>query len=149
MFFFQLFEPSVQAGIIKANDLFGYRKNQVYIRGSSHVPLPASALMDAMGVFFVKMKKEEDPAVRAIAGHHVFTFIHPYMGGNGRLGRFIMNYMLVSGGYPWSVIRVDDRNRYMQTLETASTEGDILPLADFIKEQVERAVLAQEKGGEL
>jgi hypothetical protein len=40
------------------------------------------------------------------------TFIS-YMDGNGRIGRFLMNVMLASGGYPWTVIPVSDRNAYM------------------------------------
>ena len=39
----------------------------------------------------------------------LFGYIHPYPDGNGRMARFLMNAMLASGGYPWTVIRVEDR----------------------------------------
>jgi hypothetical protein len=52
-----LFYPSVKAGIIKEEDLLGYRKGQVYIRGSRHVPLPKEALMDAMDALLHRNKK--------------------------------------------------------------------------------------------
>ena len=49
-----------------------------------------------------------------------------------------MNVMLASGGYPWTVIRVDERNRYMSALESASVAGDIEPFATFLVEQIQR-----------
>ena len=59
-----------------------------------------------------------------------FVFIHPYMDGNGRMGRFILNVMLASGGYNWTVIPFEQRLEYMKALEKASVEGDI---SDFTK----------------
>ena len=50
----------------------------------------------------------------------MLIYIHPYSDGNGRLGRFIMNLMLASGGYPWTVIRLERRAAYMASLEEAS-----------------------------
>jgi Fic family protein len=47
------------------------------------------------------------------------------MDGNGRIGRFFMNVMLASGGYPWTVIPVEKRDEYMKALEVASVEQDI------------------------
>jgi hypothetical protein len=43
-----------------------------------------------------------------------------------------MNVMLASGGYPWTVIPVNRRNDYMETLEKASAEGDIVPFTKFL-----------------
>jgi len=40
-----------------------------------------------------------------VLGHFVFVYIHPYLDGNGRIGRFLMNLMLAAGGYPWTVTR--------------------------------------------
>jgi Fic family protein len=59
------------------------------------------------------------------------------MDGNGRLGRFLMNSMLISGGYPWTVIRVERRGEYLSALDAASSRGDIAPLADFIRSCME------------
>jgi len=67
----------------------------------------------------------------------MFVYIHPYMDGNGRMGRFLMNVMLAGGGYPWTVIPVKRRTEYMDALEAASTESDIEPftrlLADLVR----------------
>ena len=77
-------------------------------------------------------------AVRAVLGHHLFEFIHPYFDGNGRIGRFLMNALLASGGYPWTVVRVSRRKTYMDALESASVGGDIVPLTVFLKEEMEQ-----------
>ena len=128
----ELFAPSVTAGLAKPADLAGYRSYRVFIRNSMHVPLPPHAVRDAMPVFFELLASEEDPAVRVVLGHFVFVYIHPYMDGNGRMGRFLMNVMLASGGYPWTVIPVERRDDYMAALEQASVHQNISPFANFV-----------------
>lgn len=128
----QLFGPSVTAGIIRAADLAGYRTGPVYIRRSMHVPLPREAVRDCMPILFELLANEPEPAVRVVLGHFVFVYIHPYMDGNGRMGRFLMNLMLSSGGYPWTVIPVEKRGDYMPALESASVRQDITPFATLI-----------------
>jgi Fic/DOC family len=128
----ELFSPSVVVGIIKPGDLAGYRTHQVYISGSKHVPLNVTALRDVMPLLFELLGSEPEASVRAVLGHFVFVNIHPYMDGNGRMGRFMMNVMLASGGYPWTVIPVENRDEYMKSLEAASVKGDIGPFAAFI-----------------
>ena len=129
---FQLFEPCIRAGIIKASDLLGYRTHQVYIRNSMHVPLPPVAVLDAMTALSEMMLEEKDAFVRAILGHFFFVYIHPYMDGNGRTARFTMNSQLVTAGYPWVVIPVERLSEYMATLEKASVHEDITPFVTFI-----------------
>ena len=133
-----LFAPSVRADILLPRDLLGYRKHQVYIRSSRHVPLPPESLLDAMETFFDCLKNEEHPAVRAVFGHYIFVYIHPYMDGNGRLGRFLMNAMLVTGGYPWTIIHIENRDEYLKVLEPAGVERDIKPFARFIASKIKK-----------
>jgi fido (protein-threonine AMPylation protein) len=66
-----------------------------------HVPPNSEALRDAMPVFFEVLAEEAEPSVRVVLGHFIFVYIHPYMDGNGRIGRILMNVMLAAGGYPW------------------------------------------------
>ena len=134
----ELFAPSVAAGLVKAANLAGYRNGPVYIRRSRHVPLNAEAVRDAMPAFFELLTEETEPAVRAVLGHFIFVYIHPYLDGNGRTGRFLMNVMMAAAGYPWTVIPVQARDRYMAALEAASVGGDIIPFTTFLAEQVGR-----------
>lgn len=127
-----LFAPGVTAGIIRPSDLAGYRNGPVYIRQSMHLPPPKEAVRDLMPAFFNLLREEEHPTVRYVLGHFIFVYIHPYFDGNGRIGRFLMNLMLASGGYPWTIITVDKRDEYMSALEQASVHKDIVPFATLL-----------------
>jgi hypothetical protein len=128
----ELFAPSVNAGIVKAADLAGYRNGPVIIRKSMHSPPSREAVRDMMPLLFELLKEESNPAVRVVLGHFVFVYIHPYVDGNGRMGRFLMNVMLASGGYPWTIIPVEKRDDYMQSLEAASVDQNIQPFTKFL-----------------
>lgn len=132
-----LFSPLVQVNMLKAADLAGYRNGPVYIKGARHVPPSKDAVLDSMETLFKLIREEEHPAVRAVLGHFIFVYIHPYMDGNGRIARFILNLMLISGGYAWTVIRNSGRPQYMSALESASTEGKIEPFAKFIRSELD------------
>ena len=127
-----LFGPSVAPGIVKQSDLAGYRTGPVYIRKSKHTPPTKAAIRDMMPALFDLLIEEENPAVRVILGHFVFVYIHPYFDGNGRTGRFIMNLMMAAGGYSWAVVPVERRDEYMQALEYASVDQNIVPFTKFI-----------------
>ena len=132
-----MFAPSVQAGLFTPAVLAGYRRGPVFIRGSRHVPLPDHALADAIETLFALLEQEPHPAVRAVLGHFLFVFIHPYSDGNGRLGRFLMNALLASGGYPWTILHLENRTRYMEALEEASVHRNIRPFAAYVHEEMQ------------
>ena len=117
---------------MKASDLVGYRRHQVYIRNSMHTPLNPDAVLDAMSALSDLMMEEKSALVRAILGHFFFVYIHPYMDGNGRTARFVMNSQLVTAGYPWVVIPVERREEYMAALEKAIVEGDVERFVRFV-----------------
>ena len=139
----QIFQPSVAAGILGSADLAGYRNGPVYIRRSMHVPPSAEAVREMMPTFFELLRVEPEPAVRAVLGHFIFVYIHPYMDGNGRVARFLMNAMLASGGYSWTIIPIDRRNDYMASLGAASAGQDIQPFTTFLRELVEQSLRKQ------
>lgn len=132
-----LFGPSVEAGLLAAADLAGYRDGPVYIKNAKHVPPPREAVREMMPALFDLIAEEPSPAVRAVLGHFCFVFVHPYMDGNGRMGRFLMNAMFASGGYPWTIIRVEWRQAYMAALDAASSRGDIGPFAELLADAIE------------
>ena len=124
------------AGLIAASALAGYRSSAVFLRGSGHVPPRWETVRDAMPALFELLENETQPSARAVLGHWLFGYIHPYPDGNGRMARFLMNVMLASGGYPWTVIRVEDRDDYLAALDAASIGMDIEPFAGFVAQRV-------------
>ncbi len=128
----KLFAPNLEVGFLKPADLAGYRTDRVFIRGATHIPPSQDAVRDMMPELCDLLEAETNAAVRAVLGHFLFVYIHPYFDGNGRLGRFLMNAMLASGGYPWTVIRIEQRSEYMAALEAASSRGEIKAVAEFI-----------------
>jgi Fic family protein len=125
-----LFSPAVKAGIVPVEQLAGFRNQAVYIRNATHIPPPYNAVMDCMETLFTCLKDEEAPAVKAVLAHWLIGFIHPYVDGNGRMARFAMNALLVTYGYPWTIIHMQNRKVYLEALERASVYGDI---SDFCK----------------
>jgi len=125
----EMFAPSITAGLLRTADLAGYRNSPAYIRRSRYVPPRHEAVQDCMPAFFDILREEPEPSVRVVLGHFVLVYIHPYMDGNGRIGRFLMNVMLAGGGYPWTVIPLQKRDEYMGALESASVRQDIAPFA--------------------
>ena len=101
-----------------------------------HTPPNPEAVGDLKPAFFELLQQEEEAAVRVVSGHFMFVYIHPYLDGNGRIGRFMMNVMMTTGGYPWTVVPVDQRNDYMEALEAASVDGDIKPFSAFLAELI-------------
>lgn len=134
-----LFQPAVAAGLTDSTQLAGYRTSPIYIQDSRHVPPRPESVRDAMPALFDLLEQEEHASVRAVLGHWLFGYIHPFPDGNGRIARFLMNAMLASGGFPWTVIRLEERDAYMVALEAASVEQEIGPFADFIADGVRRA----------
>lgn len=134
-----LFQPAVTAGILELAQLAGYRTSPVYIQNSRHVPPRAESVREAMPALFDLLEQEEYPSVRAVLGHWLYGYIHPFPDGNGRVARFFMNAILASGGYPWTVIRTEEREDYMSALEAASVQQNIEPFAYFIARAVKRA----------
>jgi len=97
-----------------------------------HTPPNKEALREMMPILFDLLMEEKNAAVRVVLGHFIFVYIHPYFDGNGRMGRFIMNLMMAAGGFSWTVVPVDKRNEYMEALEAASVQQDIIPFTKFI-----------------
>lgn len=75
------------------------------------------------------------PLVAAAWFHARFEGIHAFADGNGRTGRALMNYYLISNGHPPIVIYEEDRRSYYDALDEFDMTGDLLPLIRFLKAQ--------------
>ena len=139
----EMFAPGVTAGLLQPGDLAGYRNGPVYIRRSMHVPPNREAVRDVMPAYFDLLREETEASVRVVLGHFIFVYIHPYMDGNGRMGRFLMNSMLASGGYPWTIIPLEKRAEYMASLEQASVHQDIGQFTNFLGGLVEAGLAGE------
>ncbi|XP_013786133.2 adenosine monophosphate-protein transferase FICD homolog [Limulus polyphemus] len=117
------------------------RRSQVYV--GDHIPPPPSELFDLMEDLIEWLNSDEGlklhPVKFAALAHYKFVFIHPFMDGNGRTGRLLMNLILMRAGYPPVIIRKQDRSLYYQYLQFAN-EGDVRPFIRFIGDCTERTL---------
>ena len=116
-----------------------YRRRNVIISGSQYndtIPAP-SELSKVMGDFIKEMttkRQELHPVVFAALIHKKFVFIHPFVDGNGRVARLLMNLSLIQAGYPITIIPPILRPDYIRTLEKAHIDDS--EFLGFISEQV-------------
>lgn len=124
-----------------------YRKVQVMIKGSTHLPPQPYLVAKEMGIFFIwyeTNKNKLHPIVLAAEMHERLVNIHPFIDGNGKTSRLVMNLILLQNGYVIANIKGDYENRiqYYQSLETAQTkknrEDFMLFIAQIEKENLER-----------
>ncbi len=116
-----------------------FRKVPVYIRGSNMTPPPASQVETLMDEWLTWVKgegKSYEPVIRAVIAHHGFEAVHPFEDGNGRVGRLLLNLMLMREGYPPALILRDARIRYLHALDEANT-GNYNLLANVVGQGVE------------
>lgn len=112
-------------------DTTGYRKVQVFIRGSEHIPPKPEQVPNLMNYFVYNYNNDENDIYTKIANYHIqFESIHPFEDGNGRTGRLLMNYELLKNNLPPVVISKDDRVKYFEFLRNKDVQG----MANWLKE---------------
>lgn len=102
-----------------------YRKSEVKIAGST-VKLPKAIRVPELMEKFIKWLKGQGklhPVKVASQAHFRLVSIHPFIDGNGRTARLLMNLILIQNGYPMAIIRKQDRNIYLKTIEKGQLEG--------------------------
>jgi Fic family protein len=116
-----------------------FRTVPVYIRGSNMTPPPAHQVEQLMSGWVIWIYGEGsgyDPVTRAAIAHHGFEAVHGFEDGNGRVGRLLLNLMLMQEGYPPALLLNDWRTRYIHGLNAANT-GQYGPLLNLIGQSVE------------
>jgi len=136
-----LFRPAIDAGVTDAPALRGWRTASVGLRGWRYVPPNPKKIPDLIGGL-ERFAAREDlaPVARALLVHLEFVTIHPFMDGNGRLGRLLMNYALLSAGLPWVTIRSDERVPFFRAIESAQVDEDAVPFVEFVWHLIRQAV---------
>lgn len=128
-----LFRPSVDAGITEPSSLRAWRNTSVSLRGWRHVPPNPKKITDLIaGLERFSARQDLSPIARALLVHLEFVTIHPFMDGNGRLGRLLMNHVLLSAGHPWVTIRSDERVPFFRAIERAQVDGEASAFIRFL-----------------
>lgn len=112
-------------------DTEGYRKIQVFIRGSEHIPPEPNKIPNLMNYYIYNYNNDEQNIFSKIAKYHIeFEKIHPFEDGNGRTGRLLLNYELLKNNLPPVVIMKEDRVKYFEFIKN----NDIIRLSDWLRE---------------
>lgn len=109
-----------------------YRDENVTIKGANHIPqdyLVVTELMEQLNINYNSWKSYH-PIIRASLLHGELVKIHPFIDGNGRTSRLLMNLDLMSSGYVPLIIKKENRLKYYELLDKAHITNDY---TDFIK----------------
>lgn len=127
---------------IDADNAGRYRQVNVLISGAEHRPpnaLQVPELMFAFSQWCSNEAQQLHPVERAARIHGEFVKIHPFVDGNGRTSRLLMNLELMKTGFPATVIEVAQRLDYYQALDKAHCSGDYKDFVALVAAAVERS----------
>lgn len=146
----------IHAAILKdidSDNAGSLRLSEVQISGSKYTPPPHVQVPNLMNDFSAWLgptstpSQEQQPMypiVLAAAAHAWFVYIHPFVDGNGRTARILMNLVLMRYGYPISVITTSDRSRYYDALEE-SQSSNLTPFIALVLDTVEESLVEYER----
>ncbi|MFZ7131587.1 MAG: Fic family protein [Eubacteriales bacterium] len=116
-----------------------YRSENVVISGAEHIPPKHYEIGDLMQKLIAEYQSEWEgfhPVVRATLLHGEFVKIHPFIDGNGRTSRLLLNFELMKNGYPPIIIKNAERARYYDVLDLAHTTMNYQPFVKLVSELV-------------
>lgn len=108
-----------------------------------HTGVPKEQLNDYLEDFIKWYKENRNkfkPLVLSAIIHNQFEFIHPFQDGNGRVGRLLLNYILIKNDYPPINIMLEDRQEYYKTLQEYSKKDDMKPTLNFLIKQYKKTL---------
>jgi len=112
-----------------------YRTVQVFIRGVEWSPSKTEEVpseMTKLLSWYTKNKNKLHPLTLAAYFHVTFEMIHPFVDGNGRVGRLLLNFMLNKNGFPMINIPNKVKHQYYESLEKAQEKGNLKPFINFL-----------------
>ena len=137
---------NIHALVLKGiNDTYAgnYRDQQVIIAGAKHIP-PESFLikekMENLIKWYEGDGKRLHPIERAALLHIIFVGIHPFIDGNGRTSRLLLNLELMKNGYPPLIIRNENRIKYYNSLDKAHTTRDNRDFIALVTEELNKTL---------
>lgn len=120
-----------------------YRNNAVYISGSKHIPPQpylVSEKMEELMLWYNNESKNIHPIERAAILHGEFVSIHPFIDGNGRTARLLLNFELMKNNYPAIIIEIEEREKYFDALEVGNLSGNWDKFTEFVREKCEERI---------
>lgn len=118
-----------------------YRQENVVISGASTTPPDFLHLDEEMLrlMEWHELAESTHPVIRATELHTRFVEIHPFIDGNGRTGRLLLNFELMKSGYPPAIIRKEDRLAYYDALDKACTSNDYSDITQLVTDAIDRS----------
>ncbi|WP_202708930.1 Fic family protein [Sporosalibacterium faouarense] len=120
-----------------------YRKEKVIISGAEHIPPEPFLLKEEMETlldWYNNESKDLHAVERAAKLHTDFVKIHPFIDGNGRTARLLLNLELMKAGYPLAIIRNEDRAKYYSALDKAHITGDYREFIELVIQALNRSL---------
>ena len=113
-----------------------YRNVDISIKGSNHTPPSFIKVYDRMKKYFDTINSEDlDVYYRIAFSHLQLMKVHPFLDGNGRLARIVLNCMLLHFSLKPIIIHSDEKEQYFNMLEEFKVNKNIEPFIEFIKAQ--------------
>lgn len=125
--------------INKPQDKGVYRRIPVQIAGAFKQPCAPHFIVEAMNALFVENNNEKSslhPIIRIALFHLQFEGIHPFIDGNGRTGRLILNLDLIQNGYPPINVKFIDRMSYYNAFDSFYKDNDASPMVRIVADAV-------------
>ncbi len=118
-----------------------YRRGAVRISGTDYTPPTAAKVPKLMEeVYRLLNMRGREPIETAAMIHQKFVDIHPFIDGNGRTARLLMNLYLMRNGYPPVIILRAERKKYIRTIIQGQVENNQIPFENFVAKAVERSL---------
>lgn len=119
-----------------------YRQTEVFIRGAGvDFPLPHKVSYHmAEFIQWLETQQGEHPVKVAADAHFKLVTIHPFVDGNGRAARLLMNLVLIINGYPMAIIKNEDRTEYLEAVNAGQTRDDLKAFYFLVEEAEERSL---------